>query len=491
MKLSFLKLFYLLLSVSFFLSINIFAISSADDKNRFPTNQTKEDQQRDGSIDFPRSEEADKDFAAKKQAQGNSAPSMNFFEGATYEGFEPQDDFEVFDKSYLGSESAAAKSTDGANIDSGAITLIQSAFLGKLNTAFSTVAKYALNLLYLFTVLELVIFGFIWALQRDVGWDKFFFKIIKIGLIFFIIQNYSWLLNTIMHSFAKLAGVVINGGSAAQYIFNPAKIWQYGYDSGVHLLQLATTSNNFGMVMVLISLGIGILLVFGLLGIQMVLQIVGFYLVSFGSLILLPFGAFTLSRGMFDKAVQAVLQAGIRLMVLIIIIGIAVVVWDGFQLTDMETTAEFNINQPLGLFFTALLFLCLAFYLPKVLSQTVGGFGSDLSYGAAASPVVINESASAPIMLTGESGNMHAATAIEAPNMPMTSGYMARSGDVGGVTVAAAQPVPGAVTSTSGSIEGKRTKETLGQASYLAKSISESTVKKIKEEILQAAQEKK
>ncbi len=419
----------------------------------------------------------------KDQAQDNKA-SKGLFENATYENFEEQKEFEVFEESLLGSSSVKSEATE--NLDSGAITKIQSTFLGNLNIAFSTVAKYALNLLYLFAVLEVVIFGLIWALQRDVGWEKLFFKIIKIGLIFFIIQNYTWLLDTIMQSFAQLAGVVINNTAVAKYIFNPAKIWAYGYDSGINLLQLATTTNSFGLAMVQISLGMGILLVFGLLGIQMVLQIVGFYMVSLGALIFLPFGAFILGRGMFDKAVQAVFQAGIRLMVLIIIIGVAVVVWDGFQLMDLAQTTKFNINQPLGLFFTALLFLCLALYLPKVLSQVVGSFGGDFLDGGQAAPVVVRESGGATIVATGDTSDMRAATAIEGPGSSTVGGY-AGGGDVG---TAAAQPVSVNVASAGGSVEAKMAKGAMAQASYLSKSISETTVKKIKEAVLQAVKEK-
>jgi len=170
-------------------------------------------------------------------------------------------------------------------IDPGVVTLIQSTFLEHINVAFSTATRYAFNLLYLFAALELTVLGLAWALQRDTGWSKIFFKIIKIGLIFFIIQNYSWLLNTIVSSFAKLAGIVINNDNVAQYVFNPAKIWKYGYDIGIYFLQLAFNNTILGPTMIQICLGMGILLVFGLLGIQMIVQMVSFYLVSFGALI--------------------------------------------------------------------------------------------------------------------------------------------------------------------------------------------------------------
>lgn len=371
-------------------------------------------------------------------------------------------------------------------IDPGVITLIQAAFLVHIDAIFATTAHYAFNLLYLFAALELTILGIVWALQREVGWDKLFFKIIKIGLIFFVIQNYPALLDTILHSFTKLAGLVTKDIEVAPYVFNPAKIWQYGYDAGINLLKLASSTNIFGLSMTQMSLGMGILLVFGLLGILMVVQMVSFYVVAFGALVFLPFGAINPGSRMFDQAVRAVFQAGTRLMILIIIIGIAVITWDSFELADLATTSNFNINQPLGLFFTALLFLCLAFYLPKILSQAVGSINSSILETNA--PIVtIRESATAPSITTVESmANIRAAATI--PSAAASSSYIYE----GGASAAAAtMPTTTVITPISGGIEAKLTRDTLAQASTLSKSISEQTVKKIKEAVAEAIKEKK
>ncbi|MDR1057820.1 MAG: type IV secretion system protein [Coxiellaceae bacterium] len=369
------------------------------------------------------------------------------------------------------------------NIDPGVITLIQTTFLEHIKEAFATASHYAFNLLYLFAALELVVLGFAWMLQWDVGWDRIFFKIIKIGIIFFIIQNYTWLLNIILLSFSQLAGIATKNPLVPQYVFNPAKIWQYGYNVGVHLLQLATTTNLMGLTLTLFSIGMGILLIFGLLGIQMVSQMIGFYVVSFGALVLLPFGTLSLGKSMLDKAVQAVFQAGLRLMVLIIIIGIAVLVWDGFQLTDLATTTNFNINQPLGLFFTALLFLCLGFYLPRVISQAVGDFGGKILDGATSSIPTVREPATAAS--TTPSAAMQIATTI-APTAVPIRGYSYEWSS----SIAAATTIPTVTVSPSTKGMGVN-KETPTQASIvLSRSISENTIKKIKVAITQAVKEK-
>jgi P-type conjugative transfer protein TrbL len=371
-------------------------------------------------------------------------------------------------------------------IDPGIVTVIQSNFLNNIEAGFGSAIAVASNLLYLFAAIELAVLGIVWALKRDVAWENLFFKIIKIGLIFFIIRNYTWLLEVILQSFAKLAGIVINNQHIAKYVFNPAKIWQYGYNIGVHMLEFAAAENaSFGLSLVESLVGIGILLVFGLLGIQMIVQIVGFYLVSFGSLIMLPFGTLASGRGMFDKAVQAVLKAGLRLMVLIIIIGIAISTWDGLDLNELVNLQTFSLNQPLGMFFSALLFLYLAKYLPKVVSDAVGDLNSSFIEGGQQAATTMHV-ASAPHSLSGGIESMQAATVISPSSMSAGAPYEGASSTAS----AAAVPTPIISGQTIG-IGGSTSPDSIEKASSVAKSISVNTVKKIQEAVNQAIKEKK
>lgn len=265
-------------------------------------------------------------------------------------------------------------------IDPATFNLIQNTFLEHLSNSFDVISKYALNLLYIFATLEITVFGLLWALQQNVAWEKLIFKIIKIGLIFFIIQNYPWIFGVIVKSFINISGNVIDNKHFDSLLINPAKIWKYGYDTSISLLKLATNSSAFGLVLIETILGMGILLVFGLFGIQIVLQTVGLYLVGIIGLILLPFGAFNLSSNMLEKVIQSIFKAGTRVLTLIIITGIAMIVFANFSEIDLaSSSAQYNINQPLGLFFTALMFLYLAIKLPNIAADTVGAINISAS----------------------------------------------------------------------------------------------------------------
>lgn len=360
------------------------------------------------------------------------------------------------------------------SIDPGIITLAQTTFLQHLNTACSRIIPYAFNLLYIFAAIELTLLGLIWAFQQTPAWGKIFFKVIKIGLIFFILQNYVWLLDTIVQSFGKLAGIVVQKSTLSSFIFNPATIWQYGYDAGIYLLKTAATGNAFGLILIQITLGIGILLAFGLFGIQLAVQIIGYYVTAFTALILLPLGVFEPSRKIFDRAIQAILQAGVRLMVMILITGIAIIVWDKIPLRDF-TSPDTNISAPLGLFFSALLFLSLAFYLPRVVATTVGGFSTLWRETTTGETATVTAPAATPANLN----NLQVATTVET-NLASSLGSTNQASAVTPVTSVSISTPPSGLF--SGNLMEQRTNN---------KSISDATLNKLTQALTKTLKEQK
>lgn len=258
------------------------------------------------------------------------------------------------------------------NIDPAILTAIQNTFLTHINAAFALVTGYALHIFYLFVTLELVVFGLVWALRQEMAFGQLCWRILKIGLIFFIITNYTWIFNLIGKSFTEIASVFTGSKKIIQFVFNPAQIWSYGYDIGLNLLHQSTLSSAMGLILLDMFFGLGILLMFGLLGIQIVIQIVGFYFAAFSALIFLPFGVFSPAGNMLEKAVQNVFKAGVKMMTLMIVVSVAVTVFDSFPEITVSEGGAYNITQILGFFFTTLLFLSLAWYLPKMTAEVVG-----------------------------------------------------------------------------------------------------------------------
>lgn len=380
-------------------------------------------------------------------------------------------------------------------IDPASLTLVQNTFLQHTAESLHIIAHYALGLLTIFAALELAVFGIIWAIYHSTAWEQLFFKILKIGLILMLIQNYSYLINVIIQGFAQMGGVVANVKNLHQYVLNPAHIWKYGYDGGLSLLKAATATPNIGLALTLVTLGIGILLSFALLGIQIVLQVVGFYVLTLIALIFLPFGAFSPSSNMFDKSIHSIFKAGVRVMVLILVVGVAVTVFQGFG--EVAKAGTSSINQPLGLFFTALLFTWLAIFLPKYATEGIGKFTLSFKKGEAAAPQVVREAYALPAAGGAAVTPMAAATQIQpfvgAAAAPVTMASGAQLGQATSVT-ATVTPTgmyaqPGAVMGAAPEARGARAE--LGKAVVVEKSVSDMTLKKIKKSFMEALKEQR
>lgn len=374
-------------------------------------------------------------------------------------------------------------------IDPAAVTLAQTTFLNHITAVFGVVTGYALNLLYIFATFELVLFGILWAMGQS-GWERFFFKVLKIGLIFFVIQNYAYLVDAVVRSLVHVGGLTAGVAKLEHFIFNPAKLWQYGYDNGLILLKFAAVNSSVGMSLILVTLGIGILLAFGLLGIQIILQIVGFYLIALAGLIFLPFGAFYSTRGMFENAVQSVLKAGVRVMVLVMVIGVAVTVWSGFDLVSMSnnTNLNFNINEPLGLFFTSLLFLYLAIKLPQMAAEVVGNISMRLTDQVVVSAPSVSQTVSTQTPMATPISAVQAASVIQTGQTQTTSAGAAVSPVSAAATVVTPSASSGSAMSDiwQSNSQGKD----LAKASELYKSISDNTLKRLEKTLENVLQKK-
>jgi type IV secretion system protein TrbL len=261
-------------------------------------------------------------------------------------------------------------------IDPGAIDVIQDVIVGQLQTGFQRVQAVAWPLLYAFAVIEMVLLGLGLALGRRAAAGDLLWMVVKIGVIIFLIQNYAYLLQTVLAGFAWLGlqpQDVRDGAMTVQEVIQrPSRIWQLGYDPALGLLEVAVKADGGqpGIALIYGWLGFGILVAFGVLVAQIVFTIVAFYGIALMALLLVPLGVFRPTGGLLDRALQQVLSAAARVLVLVLLVGVLVRLWPDLQAPRF--TAKTPIDQPLGLFFLAATFALLAFRLPGLAARVVG-----------------------------------------------------------------------------------------------------------------------
>ncbi len=254
-------------------------------------------------------------------------------------------------------------------IDVSSINAIQGLLLGNISQTFSLLTVYAKHLLYYFIAFEIIFAGLLWMLSSYPSGERLFFQTLKIGLILFFIQNYISILNSLLAS-SLIIGQNLAKTNVQEVLLNPGIIWQYGYNFAVTLLQNAATAEGFGFPMILMLLGFGILLTLGLFGIQILIQVVGFYLVAAFSLLLLPLSVFSPLRDFFSRSLRSLLQAAIRLIVQLLLVSAALTLFAPIRLQSF--TSGMTINLPLGLLFLGMLFVFASAYLPRLAEKLVG-----------------------------------------------------------------------------------------------------------------------
>lgn len=379
-------------------------------------------------------------------------------------------------------------------IDATVVTLLQNSLLDHVQSGVTKITDYAQSLIYVLAIIEIGLLGLLWTIHQDSLWGELIFKIIKIGLIFFIVSNAPYLLKLVAQSFAEISAKIGGQSGASSYIVNPGKLWSFVYDFCVKLLKnAAKLGPDTSLALTQIALAFGIIVSMVMLIVQVILQLTAFYLVSIFSLLFLPLGVLNVGQPFIGNSVTQVLRAGVRVFVVLFIVSVSITIWSSFGLGDQGSNLELTLNNSLGMFISAFVFAYLATKLPNIIAQTVGHF----------------ETKQVPqVTVQGSSEQLLPMASSQSPNSMVNMGQSASMGSVnmgevggissvqaasmitpGGSSTSSASTTPGSSASGSPSARSKKGDDShLGKASTVQRSISDETVKQIKRTVSDAMQ---
>jgi type IV secretion system protein TrbL len=155
-------------------------------------------------------------------------------------------------------------------------------------------------------------------------------KILKYGLFIWLVMDYKALANVVLNSFEAI-GLKAGGGGITNAMLNdPSEIASYGIwvtepiFEFIDNLGTIDTIKNLHKIIFTGFTGLIIMLCFFIIGIQIFITYLEFYIVATVALILLPFGVYKHTAFLGEKAIGAVLSFGIKLMVLAFIASVAI-----------------------------------------------------------------------------------------------------------------------------------------------------------------------
>lgn len=292
-------------------------------------------------------------------------------------------------------------------------------------------------------------------------------KILKYGFFIWLVMDYRNLAQVVLDSF-KMIGLKAGGGAITSILFNdPSNIASHGIWVTEPIFEFI---NNMSGIDVMINLpkiaiaglsGLIIMLCFFVIGIQIFITYLEFYIVAVLALILLPFGVNKHTAFLGEKAIGAVLSFGIKLMVLAFIASVAIPLVKTWSLPVDPTN-----KQIFCLMLGSLAITFLAWHAPGVASGLLSGHPS-LSGGSVAGFGLATAGAAVGLGVAGGAAGRAAyqATKAGAGGAGQLAGAY-RSGGMGGVADLAGSYVSGAAHSVADVVrkpfnEGSKTASTI------------------------------
>ena len=240
--------------------------------------------------------------------------------------------------------------------------------------------------------IDIALAGLFWAMSDNENIPaQLIRKVLTVGFFALLINNFSSLADIIFQSFAGL-GLRASGATlTAADLVRPGFVAETGFNASKPLLEKAgeligftTFFQNFVTIAVLLLSWVIVLLAFFVLSVQLFITILEFKLTTLAGFVLVPFALFGRTAFLAERVLGNVITAGIKLMVLAIVIGIGSTLFGTIATPSGE---EITLNRAASIILAAVAVFGLAIFVPGIAAGLVSG-APQLGAGAAVGTAV-------------------------------------------------------------------------------------------------------
>ncbi len=333
-----------------------------------------------------------------------------------------------------------------------ALTLSLQNFIAVFSGGYARLSGPVHSLLAILVGIEVVLLGLWTALGGGDHVVGVFKKLLHIGLWVWIVQSFPTLAKAFVESLID-AGLMAGGrGGDVSLILDPSRVAGYGLDATEPLAKKLQDLGSFDMADLLVFglAYVAIIVCYLVMAINIFLSVLEYYLFVACVGILLPFGLVAGTRFLAERAIGAVVGAGIKLMVLSFITATIEPVLTGmhFKGPDIAMNELWAMLLSIG---GMTLLCCKAPHMASSLlagSPSLGGGG--LVQGAMVAGGAVASLGSARAAAIGLQATQAAAGGGGGPAGPSSNGPIAGSGGSGppaapgpGLGAASGAPAPG------------------------------------------------
>jgi type IV secretion system protein TrbL len=246
-----------------------------------------------------------------------------------------------------------------------------------IDSGFGLLAGDVAFLTSTLVAIDITLAGLFWALMgEDNVLAQLIRKVLYIGFFSLLLNNFKGLADIVFQSFAGL-GLKASGATlTAADLMRPGFVASTGFSASKPLLEKAgeligITSffTNFVTIVVLMLAWLIVLLAFFVLSVQLFITIIEFKLIVLAGFVLVPFALFGQTAFLAERVLGNVISAGIKLMVLAIVVGIGSSLFGA----AMQPTGDITLTQAASTILAAIAVFGLAIFVPGIAAGLVSG----------------------------------------------------------------------------------------------------------------------
>jgi type IV secretion system protein TrbL len=268
-------------------------------------------------------------------------------------------------------------------------------FSAYIDSGFGLLQGEAAFLTATLIVIDMTIAGLYWAMSHATGQGedviaKLLRKVLYVGAFAYIIGNFNWLAAIVFRSFAGLGLTATGSAITMENFLQPGRLAKTGIDAGAPILEqvgemagFPEVFVNLDAITVMFLAWLVVVLCFFVLAIQLFITLIEFKLTTLAGFVLVPFALWNKTSFLAEKVLGNVVSAGIKVLVLAVIVGIGSGLFAQFQVHP----AEPSIDHALVIMLASLTLLALGIFGPGIATGLVSG-APQLGAGAMAGAAV-------------------------------------------------------------------------------------------------------
>jgi type IV secretion system protein TrbL len=218
--------------------------------------------------------------------------------------------------------------------------------------------------------IDIVLFGFWMALGGSDNLAAVIKKLLFLGFWLWFTTSFQTNASAFMHSLVKAGGIAGGNAGAESLLLDPSQIAGLGLQATAPLAEsLQGITYHLGDMLVFGLSYIFIMLSFVAMGLQVFLAVLEYYLLVTVVAILVPFGIFAPTKFLAEKAIAAVVGAGIKLMVLALLLSSLAPLLSQVRFAG----SEIKLNELWAVLATTLTYAYLVWHVPGTIAGALAG----------------------------------------------------------------------------------------------------------------------